>query len=235
MINFIICDDSNEILINVKNIIHNYMIKNNYEYRIHSFNDYNDKFMNIITTPMSFKIYILDIETPSRSGIDIARIIRIKDVNSIIIFLTGHEELGMTILKDEIMCLSFINKFDESEIRLERCFNKAFKIMNIKNRLSFTEKSVAYNIPFEDIIYITRDSIERKCIIKTSYSEIKTYRSLDSILRLLDKRFIQTHRACIINQDRVVNKNIRKKYILFDNGVSINLVSKKYFKESKKV
>ena len=34
-----------------------------------------------------------------------ARKIREKDMESVIIFLTGHEELGMTILKDELFFL----------------------------------------------------------------------------------------------------------------------------------
>ena len=54
-----------------------------------------------------WRIYLLDIETPSASGIDIARKIRKHDIESMIIFITGHEELGDVVLKNNTMFLSF--------------------------------------------------------------------------------------------------------------------------------
>ena len=132
MVNFIICDDNTEVTTQIKNFISDYMMKNSIEYKTHVFNDYDDKFMKLMNQKLPFKIYILDIEVPSRSGIDIARTIRNNDSDSIIIFLTGHEELGMTILKDEIMCLSFINKFDNCDAKMERTITKALKMLNKK-------------------------------------------------------------------------------------------------------
>ena len=228
MINFIICDDDTRIVENIKNIIINYMMKNNIEYKTHLFYDFDNKFMKIAKSQIPFKIYILDIETPSHSGIDVARKIREDDVDSVIIFITGHEELGLTLLKNEIMFLSFINKFDDYENRLITSIKKGIKMLNRKNILRFEEHSNIYTIAMDDILYITRDSVERKCIIKTNYAEIKTYKSLSSILKLLDDRFIQTHRACIVNKERVAKIDKMRKEILFDNGMTINLLSKNY-------
>ena len=93
MFNVIICDDEINTLKRIIKIIDKYMKRNHIEYKKYIFNDYNESFMNIVKSSLPFKIYILDIETPSRSGIDIAREIRQKDLDSVIIFLTGHEEL----------------------------------------------------------------------------------------------------------------------------------------------
>lgn len=231
MINFIICDDNKDVVENIKNIIAKYMMKNNFEYKNHLFYDLDDKFMNITRSSLPFKIYILDIETPSRSGIDVARIIRDQDVESVIIFITGHEELGLTLLKNEIMFLSFINKFDNYEKRLVTAINKGIKMLQRKNILRFEERGNIYNIAMDDILYITRDSIERKCIIKTTYADIKTYKSLNEIQKLLDNRFVKSHRACILNKERVAEIDKGKKTILFDNGIVIDLLSDKYKKE----
>ena len=228
MINFIICDDDKRVVENIKNIIVSYMMKNNLEYKTHLFYDFDDKFMKIIKSKLSFKIYILDIETPSRSGIDVARKIRENDIDSVIIFITGHEELGLTLLKNEILFLSFINKFDDYENRLVNSIKKGMKMLNCKSILRFEERGNVYTISMDDILYITRDSVERKCIIKTNYGEIKTYKPLSSIFRLLDGRFVQTHRACIVNKDHVAKINKIKKEILFDDGSIINLLSKNY-------
>ena len=101
MVNVIICDDNNKDRNNVIQIVDIFMNKNKIEYKVHVYDDYNKKFMDVIENKMPSKIYLLDIETPSRSGIDIAREIRRKDVDSVIIFLTVHEELGNIVLKNE--------------------------------------------------------------------------------------------------------------------------------------
>ena len=118
MVNVIICDDNEIDRIKIEKVTSMFMQKNKIEYDLYSFADYNKKFYSIVERNIPFKIYLLDIETPSKSGVDVARDIRRKDVDSVIIFLTAHEELGNTILKKDLMFLSFINKFDDLENRL---------------------------------------------------------------------------------------------------------------------
>ena len=155
MINFIVCDDDKNVVKKIKNIISKFMMKNEHSYKTYFFNDYNTEFMKIIDSKLQCKIYILDIETPTRSGIDIARLIREKDVDSMIIFITGHEELGSTILKNDLMFLSFINKFDNYENRLTDAIKKALKMFHKKNILKFKDGNTLYTISMDDIIYIT--------------------------------------------------------------------------------
>lgn len=233
MLEFIICDDDKIITEKVEKTIDDIMMKNKIIYKTISFYDYNDEFIKLINNKECIRIYILDIETPSRSGIDIARVIREKDMESIIIFMTGHDELGPAVLKKELWFLSFINKFENSDERLKKALSKALQILNIQTKLHFEERGVIYNISLNDILYITRDSIERKSIIKTEKNEYKTYKTLLELSSMLDERFVQTHRACIVNKQRVVIINSMKKKILFDSGLTIDLLSDKYKKELK--
>ena len=99
MLNFIICDDDLIYRKKVENLIDKYMMKNQIEYKKYLFDDYDKSFMDIVKQKLPFKIYILDIEAPTRSGIDMARIIRNKDVKSALIFLTGHQELSQDCFK----------------------------------------------------------------------------------------------------------------------------------------
>ena len=231
MINIIICDDNEKDLNNAQKIAKKFMDKNKQEYKIHLFDDYNRKFYSLSESKLPFKIYLLDIETPSRSGIDVAREIRRKDVDSVIIFLTAHEELGNVILKKELMFLSFINKFDDFENRLNNSLEKSLDLLNKKNTIRFTDRNILYTININDILYITKDSFERKTIIKTDYTEFKVSKSLSDIVGMLDDRFIQTHRACYINSDRKVTVDKGNRIITFDNGETIDLLSDKYRKE----
>lgn len=231
MINFILCDDDTIFLEKIVKRINTIMMKNKMAYKIHVFNDYNNKFLSTVKQKMSSKIYILDIQTPSRSGIDIAHMIRERENDSMIIFLTGHEELGEALLHKEIMFLAFINKFDQVEKRLERAIKKSLNMLNVKNILKFEDRGTIYTINTNDILYITKDSSDRKTIIKTEYTEYKTSKPLIEFLELLDDRFIQTHRSCIINIDHLTSVNKNKRIMTFDDGSINDMLSEKYKKE----
>jgi len=231
MVNIVLCDDNQKDRKNIIEIVKEFMNKNKIEFDIYEFEDYNKKFNEILERKLPSKIYLLDIETPSASGIDIARKIRSKDVDSIIIFLTAHEELGNIILKNELMFLSFINKFDNFKLRLNNSLKKSLSLLKHKRMIKFTDRNIVYTINIDDILYLTKESFERKTIIKTDYAEFKVSKTLYELVQMLDDRFVQTHRSCFINNDRKVSIDRTNRIILFDNGESTDLLSDKYRKE----
>ncbi len=228
MLNFIICDDALLSREKVKKHITKFMMNNKLEYKIHIFDDYDESFLEIINKKLSNKIYILDIETPSRTGIDVARIIRNKDCNSIIIFLSGYESLSSVVSKKNFLFLTFINKYDECEEHLTSTLNKVLEIIDAKEIIEFKDCGTFYRINVRDILYITTDTIERKSIIKTDYAEIKINKTLKEIVELLNNNFIKTHKSCIVNKNRVVGYNKPHKTILFDDGRKIDMVTSTY-------
>ena len=231
MINFIVCDDNKNLLDNVVEIINKVMMKNRHEYKVHAFTDYNDKFMDIMNEKLSCKIYILDVEVPSKSGIDVARMIRKNDVDSVIIFLTSHNEVGSILLKEEIMFLTFICKFDDADKRLESSINKSLELVGKKMAIRFEDQGAIYTLPVKDIIYVMTDTIERKIIIKTDYVQFKVSKSLVEMENLLPSQFKHSHRACIVNVDRIRMIDKRNNKIIFDNDEAIDLLSKNFRKE----
>lgn len=231
MINFVVVDDFQEILDKIEKIINKIMMNSSLEYKIHTFKDYDTKFKNFIANPLSNKIYFLDIETKSASGLDIARIIRKTDIESVISFITAHDELSSTVAKDQLMALTFICKFDDFENKVKDAVNKSLKIIGKKVAIKFTDYSSIYTIPISDILYITRDSVERKCIIKTDYATYKVSKSLFDLKQMCCGNLIQTHRACLVNESRIQIINKKKNEIIFDNGMKVNLLSSSYKKE----
>lgn len=228
MINFIICDDVKQYRDMAEHVVDSYMMKNKLEYRTHIFNDYNKDFIDIVKSKLSFKVYILDIETPTRSGIDIARIIRAKDINSVLIFLTGHQELGHVVMKNDFLFLSYINKFDNCKARLTNSIDKALKMFNIKSVIRFKDNGIAYTIPQDDILYITRDSVDRKCIIVTDYNEFKVGKTLAELEEMVNGNFIKTHRACLMNTKRILSFSKTQREAIFDNGMTSDLISTRF-------
>ena len=231
MINIVICEDNTRDRKRTVKLVDDFFKKRKLEYKIHLYEDYNDNFYNIIKSKIPFKIYLLDIETPSRSGLDIAREIRKIDVDSVIIFLTAHEELSTVASKNELMFLNFINKFDDFDKNLPSSLSKSLKHFKRKQVIKIVDRNISYTIDIDSILYISKDSFERRTIIKTDYSEIKVNKTLIEIRKMLDDRFIQTHRACYINNDRKFKVDLTNKIITFDNGETIDLISDKYRKE----
>ncbi len=231
MINFVIVDDFKEVTDNIKNIIDKVMINNKLEYKTFVFNDYDIEFKKLMNKPMVNRIYLLDIETKSESGIDIARMIRKNDLDSIIIFITAHEELASNIVRDQLMVLTFICKFDDFEKRVKDAIVKSLSYIGKKIAIRFVDNNAVYIIPIKDILYVTHDNVERKCLIKTDNRTYKVGKSLTEIKELSMGALAQSHRACLVNEERIVKVDKKKKHILFDNGEIIDLVSDNYKKE----
>lgn len=230
MINFIVVDDNDKFLDMMIDIITKVMMKNKFVYKTHAFNEYDDKFIGVMNSSISNKIYILDIETRNSSGIDIARKIRKIDIDSIIIFATVHNEAGLVLLKDDLMFLTFLCKFDDFENRLYNSINKALEFINHKTFIRFNDRGALYTIPIKDVLYVTKESNDRKCIIKTSLTEYKVNLTLKDVNSLCGDSLIQSHRCCLINKDRVRVVDKRNNTIEFDNGLVIDLLSSMYKK-----
>ena len=226
MINIIICDDNVKDANRVEHIITKYM--NNIEYKIHMYNDYDKEFLKIIDYEMDNKIYFLDIETPSMSGIDVARLIRKNDYSSVIIFFSGHDDLSRIVAKKNIMALNFINKFDNLEKNLINSLNLALSIVGKKRRVRFYSKGTIYNIDIDKILYVTRDTISRKTVIVCDDNTYSLHLNMKNVINELTSDFIQTHRACYVNKNRIKTIDHKQLTITFDNKLVITLVSRRY-------
>lgn len=230
--NIVICDDDNGSRKAVIKVVKSFMEENKIEYKIFEYDDYNSQFNKIVKTKLK-KVYILDIETPSASGIDVARQIRKIDVESVIIFVTGHEEYGRILLKRNIMSLGFINKFEDLKYDLRNVLTDACYFLNNDKIIKINDRSITYSIRLSKVLYITKDSVERKTIIKMDNKEYKVNLTLKEVVELFEEQLIQTHRSCFVNKNRVEKIDHKNKTITFDNGEIIDLLSSNYGKELK--
>lgn len=232
---FVVCDDEKFFREKINEIIDKIYMKNDEYYHVNLFDKFNKKFENMINDGNK-KIYILDIEIQdSISGIDIARKIREKDWDSTIIFITTHAELGYEALKAQIMLLDFISKYDNFEKHLETTIRKAITKINRDNVLKFNFDGLSYIIHLEDILYIVKETVDRKCLIKTLYNEIEVNKSLSYFMDNLDDRFVLSHRSCIVNKDRITKVDWKNNIIYFNDGITIDLISRERKKELKNV
>lgn len=223
---FVVCDDERAFKKNITSVINKLYMNNDENYNVYEFDKFNDEFGKLINNDVP-KIYILDIEIKnSISGIDIARKIRSVDWQSIIIFITSHSELGYEALKAQIMLLDFISKFDDFENHLEKTLKKAINFVGNISTFKFNVDGISYIIHSNDILYISKDTVDRKCIIKTTYNEIEVNKSLSYFEDKLDDRFYMTHRSCYVNTSKIYKVDWKNNVIYFNTGDMTELLSR---------
>lgn len=234
MLRFIVCEDNKEFLNRIGNIITKVMMPYNFEYKINKFTQYNKEVEEIISKKEEIKVYILDIEMPEVSGLEIASKIRENDLESIVIFITSHPEYKNDIFYSRLLALDYISKVKFWEERMEDTINYTIKMLNKKDVLIFKYNYNSYRIPFDSILYIEKMSDDRKCVIYTE--DDKKFEIVATISSLLDKlnpNFVRSHKSCIINLDKVKEINYIENMVTFNNGVSAYLISNRNRKKLK--
>lgn len=230
MINFILCDDNKYVRDLNETVISKIAMPHDFNYTVHSFDKYSIKLKNLINTPSDIKIYILDLELPNKSGIDIAREIRKVDWDSIIIILTSHDELELKLLKQKLLIFDFISKFDNYEKRLEESINMIISKVNTKKIISFKCNKELHHVKLDNIFYVYRDSSIEKTIIVTDDNEYPVREPLSIIASKLGNDFYQTHRACYVNINKIESVDFKNSLIYFVNDTSIDYLSRNYKK-----
>lgn len=235
MINFIICEDNMHVREFNEKIISKAAMPFDFNYVLHSFDKYNNKLKNLINTPSDIKVYILDLELPNKSGIDIAHEIRKVDWDSIIIILTSHDELELKLLKEKLLILDFISKFDDYEKRLSETVSMIIEKFDSKRIISFKSNKELHHVKIDNILYVNKDNFTEKTRIVTNDNEYLLRESLSNVISRLDSRFIQTHRACYVNLDKIETIDFKNGIIYFNSEIKTDYLSRNYKKRLREI
>ena len=229
MLNYIIIENESKYSEVYKNIIKKLMGIENTPYQIMEFSSYNDNLNKIINDTTSFKIYLIDIGLDSnKSGIDIAKEIRSIDYNSEIIFITSDDLLFEIVFKNVHKVYTFISKHYKMEEILANELNEIISHYNQSTKFFLLDKNGNSKVSINDILYIYRETEERKVYVVTKNNKYPTYLTLKEILAKYPKYFIQIHRACLINPKEINMYNWCENYFILKNGEQIFMCSKKY-------
>lgn len=231
MLNFIIVEDNiyfnkiyQKIIDNVCNTLQ--IIMNKY-----TFFDYNKNFHETIKHKLVNSIYILDIETPSCNGLDVAREIRKYDKQGLIIFITAYyEKYTSPILKSMIGYLRYINKSDDYQKELEETLLIAINEINFEHFIFIESLNTNYYIDIENILYIY--TYNRITYIVTDQNEVPCgNRTIKSFIDKLPFYFTISHRSCIVNLKKIKYVNKKELIIYLKNNMALELLSKDHIKD----
>ena len=232
MIRFVIVEDDQNYTKRIKDIINNEKYKTYLEVKTYDFKGYSEELLNIINNHDIRTVYILDIELEnSKSGIEIASLIRENDWDSEIIFITNHEKMFETAHRNVYNVFDFIEKYHDLEQRLTEDIKLILSKQNDKKMFSYKGRNVDLHLYLQSIKYIYRDKEDRKVIIVTESSKYAVSLGVKEILELLDSRFKVVHRSCIVNTDLVSSYDWNNSKIIMKDGSEVEYLSKKFKKE----
>ena len=231
MIKYIVIDDEVQMLTRVEKIINKVVFKTEGEYDIQTFTKYSSELEKHINDNSVSKVYIIDLELDKKkSGLDIARQIRENDWDSEIIIITNHDRMFETVYKTIYKVFNFIEKFDNLDTRLENDLTVISRKTDDKKKFIYENNKISLQIYLKDILYIYRDTVERKLVIVTTNNKYLVNMTIQNLLERLDSRFKQVHRACVVNNERVRLFDWQNGYFELETGENVYMLSKTFRK-----
>ena len=230
-----IVDDDLEDLSAAIDYVTNYIFKNHnelsYNLKVKSYQQAADFIKSFETE--RYDLIILDICMKDIDGIKLARLIRVKDRDCHIIFLTSSDEFlldGYSVFASGY----FIKPLSEHEEEFNNTFNYIYPKLLEKNQeitVSVT-KSMDITIPYKNICFIDINE-NHKLRITTINQELITTMSYQKCQQLLlgDKRFLECHYRIIINMDYI--QSMQSDDFILSNGTKIPISQRKR-KEAKR-
>lgn len=217
----VICDDEAIIRKQLKNNIEQYDKSKLPDLEIFEFASGED-LIKEFSDNKTADIIFLDIEMNKIDGIDTAKLIRIHDKNTIIVFVSSHKERVFDTFDCETF--NFITKSFSVE-RFNQVFEKALDKWKLKNEFFIiTWKNESIKVPVDKIKFF--ESYRKHIIFHTYDGEYEMVATLsDTLKKLTPYGFTQTH------QGYAVNMNLIKRFdgldIILLDGTKVTMSSRK--------
>ena len=228
MISCIIYEDNEDMQVLYKEIVKAYFSARGFKVSFYTFNSYKKGLENKLCDLPGKKMFILDIEVPGKSGLDLARIIRTSgDWLSPMIVVTSYDHLKSTGFTSKMLMLDFISKKENLKNRLQESLITAENIFNDNSDYTFQYNGELHHVEYQDILSFEKDLNDNYTFLYTKKKKFKIKESIVTIEKeiLQDSRFFKVHRSCIINVDNITEFD-HKNNILYLGDYSTNLLSK---------
>ena len=214
MVRIAICDDDQNFLYEMRDLIQNIIYLRNINYHLAVFQSGEDLLMDTENTG-EYDIVFLDIELVHMNGIKTAAILREKYPMLLLIFVSCHT--GYYRQAFEVQPYYFLDK-PINRTKVYNLCNKAITlVMNNMEKINFHCNRIYYSLKIGDIIYL--ESEKRVVKIVCHDKEYEFYDKLEHLERYLkekQQRFLRIHKSYLINAEYI--KEFRNDYVIMSNG-----------------
>lgn len=221
MLNFVLCDDSIPSLKRLSKMLESIFIKNNIEAEIgYLASNPHDALEYIRNNKVD--VLFLDINLNSNlTGCDMANLVRKKNKNIYIIFLTGHLEYALLAYKYKTF--DYLPKPIVDE-RLEETVLRLIEDINLETNQFIKINNNRTIINANDINYIKKDGM--KLVFCTNKENYETYSSFSKFESCLPDNFVRCHKSYIVNINNVKKFNFNENIIELKNNCSCTIGAK---------
>lgn len=164
-----------------------------------------------------FDMIYLDIEMDKEDGISAAKRIREYDKNTLIIYVTSHENHMQESF--EVRPFRFLVK-PVSEKQIESCFKSAYEEVYCEDSyFRYSYQRVNHKIPMREILYF--ESNKRKVFIVTEKGTFVAYAKLNDIEESLKQSkvpFLRVHQSYLVNYKHNMKNNLVSILAYAENG-----------------
>lgn len=223
MIQLAICDDNQNDLTHLKNMISS---NQSLTIKIHEYIN-PQKCLKDIENGMHFDCFLLDILMNEDNGIDIAHTLRNTHPKTPLFFITATPEFALQGYEVDALRY-YLKPIDENRFMSDFVSMMKFTEANKNAHLTINNHNGVTKINLDEIYYI--ESILRTITIHTkNQSYVLSGKISEFEMRLKDNDFIRVHKSFLVNLGAI--HNIFKDTITMDNGEKI-LLSKHRSKET---
>ncbi len=213
MLNFVLCDDNLKLLDKLEIVLQRIFSKHNFDGAILLKSGNSDEILRFIEKN-SVDVIFLDINLKSsKTGLELAELIRKKKKNLYLVFTTSYLEYSMIAYKYKTF--DFIAKPLTSD-RIEETILRLFDDIkhNDKNYIKIDSKNTL--VDESEICYIKRDGM--KLIFHTESRDYDSYTSFNKIQNTLPKTYIRCHKSYIVNISKIKDIEPATNTITFSDG-----------------
>ena len=228
-INFIIIDDQKTVLDSTCTQVKKFISENTLEARITLCTTQPQDVLDYSRRNFEqLNVYILDINLNSEmNGLTLARMIREKEPNAYIIFLTAYLELSMLVFKYKLKAFDFLVKpvsYEELSECLKALVTDYDRIISrqVTEEKKYIRIKSDYRenlIPVNDIIYI--ESFGPKLSLHTLDGHIDFYGTLKDMEQSINEMtdtFFRSHKSFLINTKHIKQISLKDQAVIMANG-----------------
>lgn len=166
--------------------------------------------------PHDYAVFLLDIELPGMSGIELAKTIRERNSAAAIVFITGYADYIAEGY--DVAALHYLMKPLDRD-KLFAVLDKALVALDRHEACLVLETGgETYRAPLREIRYI---EVYGNYVTVHGCEDIKIKKTLGELQEMLDDRFVKTGRSFLVNVGYI--RKITKTEVLLSNGETVPL------------
>lgn len=208
-----ICEDEIIIADEIFSLVDRYFIKTNHSYKIDVYYNASD----FEKTENVYDLVFLDYKFPDINGIDIARGLREKSDDVVIVFISAYSEYVFESF--EVGAFRYLLK-PIKEVELIKTLDSFIASRKRNSPVEVPLKNKNIYVKSDEILYI--ESYEKHCIVRTMDKSHTTTKALSTFQgEINNAAFFRTHRRYLVNMKYI--SEIEKNIITLTNGEKVEI------------